>query len=307
MSDNSAATPGSPATPGSSADLGHRVAVLGAGTMGMGIATLLTGHGVPVVLVDVDPQKLERAETGVSRQLKFAQLMGKLPKSSPGGSPTGGLTCTTTLVDGIGGATVVIEAVTELPELKAKVIDEVSRAVAPGTPLVSNTSAIPIDELAGSAVRPEDVVGAHFMNPPYLIRAIEVIRGPRSSAGALDTVTGLLGALGMNAVVVGDGPGFVINRVLQRSLNEAARLVQDGVADAASVDTLFQGCLGHATGPLATADLIGLDNVVDSLRVLYDRTGDAGYLPCELLVGKVAAGDFGRKTGRGFFEYGDVL
>ncbi|WP_267881925.1 MULTISPECIES: 3-hydroxyacyl-CoA dehydrogenase family protein [unclassified Streptomyces] len=281
---------------------GQLIAVLGAGTMGVGITTLVVGHGLPVVLVDVDESRLEQARAAVSRGLRMAQLMGKLPR----GAESGALT-TTTLIDDIRDATVVIEAVTEIPETKAKVIAAASAVIAPGTPLVSNTSGIPIDELAVSAVRPEDMVGAHFMNPPYLIPAIEVIRGPRSDEDALRRVTDLLALLGMNAIVVGDGPGFVINRVLQRALNGAAQLVQDGVADAESVDALFRGCLGHTTGPLATADLIGLDNVVDSLRVLYDRTGDAGYQPCELLLQKVAAGDFGRKTGRGFFEYGGVL
>ncbi|MET8813829.1 3-hydroxyacyl-CoA dehydrogenase family protein [Streptomyces sp. NPDC004549] len=284
------------------APAGQPIAVLGAGTMGVGIATLITGHGLPVVLVDVDENRLGQAPTAVARGLRMARLMGKLPRDGESGTLT-----TTTLVDDVREATIVIEAVTEIPETKAKVIASVSEVIAPGTPLVSNTSGIPIDELAASAVRPEDMVGAHFMNPPYLIPAIEVVRGPRTAENALRRVTALLTRLGMNAIVVGDGPGFVINRVLQRSLNGAARLVQDGVADAESVDALFRGCLGHTTGPLATADLIGLDNVVDSLRVLYDRTGDAGYLPCELLLQKVAAGDFGRKTGRGFFEYGGVL
>ncbi|MFD7626298.1 3-hydroxyacyl-CoA dehydrogenase family protein [Streptomyces sp. NPDC059851] len=281
---------------------GQPIAVLGAGTMGIGIATLITGHGLPVVLVDVDESRLEKAPAAVARGRRMAQLMGKLPRDGASGALT-----TTSLVDDVHGAQVVIEAVTEIPETKAKVIAAASAVIAPGTPLVSNTSGIPIDELAASAARPEDMVGAHFMNPPYLIPAIEVIRGPRTSEDALRRVTDLLALLGMNAIVVGDGPGFVINRVLQRSLNGAAQLVQDGIADAESVDALFRGCLGHTTGPLATADLIGLDNVVDSLRVLYDRTGDAGYLPCELLLQKVAAGDLGRKTGRGFFEYGGVL
>ncbi|WP_431040640.1 3-hydroxyacyl-CoA dehydrogenase family protein [Streptomyces sp. P1-3] len=275
-----------------------RLAVLGAGVMGVGIATLAQGHGVPVVLVDIREEALERAVGTIPRQLRLARLHGKLPREA---APAG-LRTTTSLAD-VADATAVVEAVTELPDAKAKVLAEVSALIAPGTPVVSNTSAIPIDELAGHAARPQDVVGAHFMNPPYLIRTVEVIRGPRTSDAALDAVLSLLAALDRESVVVGDGPGFVINRILQRVINEAARVVEEGVASPESVDALFKGCLGHSTGPLATGDLIGLDNVVDSLRVLRDRTGDAGYEPCDLLLAKVRAGDFGRKTGRGFYAY----
>ncbi|MEA2138959.1 MAG: methoxymalonate biosynthesis protein, partial [Solirubrobacteraceae bacterium] len=201
----------------------------------------------------------------------------------------------------------VVESVTELPRVKARVLAEASAVVAPGTLLMTNTSGIPVDELADAVARPEDLVGTHFMNPPYLIRTVEVIRGPRSGDAAMAAVVELLEALGREGIVVGDGPGFVINRILQRTINEAARMVQEQLATPEAVDGLFTGCLGHASGPLATADLIGLDNVVDSLRVLRDRTGDAGYEPCELLLTKVGSGDFGRKTGRGFFDHRKAL
>ncbi|MFI9360987.1 3-hydroxyacyl-CoA dehydrogenase family protein [Kitasatospora sp. NPDC053057] len=280
----------------------HRLAVLGAGVMGTAIATLATGQGLSVTLVDVDREILERAETNVRNQLRLARMMGRLPRDGA----TGELTTTTSIED-VAGATAVIEAVTEHADIKAKVLAEASAAVDPGTLLISNTSAVPIDEQADWIARPEDLVGVHFMNPPYLIRTVEVIRGPRTGAAALAAATELLDVLGQQGVVVGDGPGFVINRILQRMINEAARIVQEGIAAPADVDAVFQGCLGHTTGPLATADLIGLDNVVDSLRVLHERTGDAGYQPCELLLSKVAAGDWGRKTGHGFFEYGGTV
>lgn len=278
---------------------GHRLAILGAGVMGTGIATLAVGHGVPVVLVDVDSDKLATAGSKVAGQLKMGRLMGGLPRTGEVGELT-----TTTSIGDIATATAVVEAVTELPKLKAEVLAEASAVVAPGTVLLSNTSAIPVDELASAVARPAEVVGAHFMNPPYLIRSVEVIRGPRTGPATLTAVTALLSALDREAVLVGDGPGFVINRILQRMINEAARIVEEGIASPQEVDALFQGCLGHRTGPIATADLIGLDNVVDSLRVLHERTGDPGYRPCELLREKVRRGDFGRKTGRGFYEYG---
>ncbi|MFD9704548.1 3-hydroxyacyl-CoA dehydrogenase family protein [Lentzea sp. NPDC059081] len=277
------------------------IAVLGAGVMGTGIATLAIGHGVDVTLVDVDDDKLTAARAAVKQQLRGAKIMGTMPKSGPAGE----LVCTTDLGDAA-TAEAVVEAVTELADLKAKVLAEVSSVVAPGTLLLTNTSAIPVDELASVVQRPEDVAGAHFMNPPYVIRMVEVIRGPRTGEAAMDSVRGLLGKLDRDLVVVGDGPGFVINRVLQRVINESARIVEEGLATPQDVDALFEGCLGHRTGPLATADLIGLDNVADSLRVLHERTGDAGYAPCDLLLAKVRDGEFGRKTGKGFYEHGGV-
>ena len=288
---------------------GHRpqwtagpIAVLGAGTMGTGIATLALGRGLDVLLVDVSEEILGRARTQIKQQLRLAQLMGSLPRDIAAGE----LQTTTTLAD-VAGCTVVIEAVTEIAELKAKVLTEVSAAVEPGTLIVSNTSAIPIDELAEWTRSPADVVGVHFMNPPYLIRTVEVIRGPRTSDAALAAVTDLLASLDREGVVVGDGPGFVINRILQRMINEAARVVEEGLATPEAVDAVFTGCLGHRTGPLGTADLIGLDNVVDSLVVLHERTGDDGYRPCDLLRDKVRTGDLGRKSGRGFFDHGRDL
>lgn len=280
----------------------HRLGVVGAGVMGTAIATLAIGRGLPVVLLDVDEPKLARARQNVTQQLRLAQLMGQLPRTAEVGELV-----TTTSMDGLACADVVIEAVTELPEVKAKVLAEVSVAVRPGTLLVTNTSAIPVDEQADWTARPDDLVGIHFMNPPHLIRTVEVIHGPRTGERAKEQTRALLAALDRDGVVVGDGPGFVINRILQRMINEAVRIVEEGRATPEAVDAVFQGCLGHPTGPLATADLIGLDNVVDSLRVLHERTGDRGYEPCDLLVAKVAAGDHGRKTGRGFYEHGEVL
>jgi methoxymalonate biosynthesis protein len=278
-----------------------RVAVLGAGVMGTGIAALAVGCGVPVVLVDVDDETLARARASVAQQSRLAQLMGALPGATAAGELT-----TTTDVGRVAGATAVIESVTERIEVKAAVLTAATAVISPGTLVVSNTSAIPIDELAQHVTRPEDLVGIHFMNPPYLIRTVELIRGPRSGEAAMRAARQLLADLGQTPVEVGDGPGFVINRILQRAINEAARIVQDGVATPESVDAAFTGCLGHRTGPLATADLIGLDNVVDSLRVLLERTGDEGYRPCDLLLAKVKAGDLGRKTGQGFFNHEGV-
>ena len=279
----------------------HRIAVIGGGVMGTNIAALAIGHGIPVVLVEVDDAALSRAKETVRQKLRHAQLMGALPAGRQPGGFTQSLS-----VSAAADATAVIEAVTELPETKAKVLAEVSAAVRPGTLLISNTSCIPIDEMAASVARPDELVGVHFMNPAYLITMVEVIRGPRTSDATMAAVTALLTALGRQSLVVHDSPGFVINRLLHPLINVAAKVVEEGVASPEVVDGLLEGCLGHSTGPLRTADLIGLDNLVDSLNVLYDRTGEESCRPCAGLLEKVRAGHLGRKSGRGFYDYGKV-
>jgi methoxymalonate biosynthesis protein len=278
----------------------QRIAVIGGGVMGTNIAALAVGHGVPVTLVEVDEAALTRAGDTVRQKLRHAQLMGALPAGREPGAFTQSLSAS----DAAAGATTVIEAVTELPETKAKVLAEVSAAARPGSLLISNTSCIPIDEMAASVARPDELVGVHFMNPAYLITMTEVIRGPRTSDATMAAVTGLLTALGRKSLVVNDSPGFVINRLLHPLINIAAKVVEEGVATPEVVDGLLEGCLGHSTGPLRTGDLIGLDNLVDSLNVIYERTGEESCRPCEGLLEKVRAGHLGRKSGRGFYDYG---
>jgi methoxymalonate biosynthesis protein len=280
----------------------HRLAIVGAGVMGTNIATLAVGHGVPVALVDVSEDVLAKARKTIAQKTRHAQLMGSLPAGrTPGDLATG------TSLTAVADATTVIEAVSELPETKAKVLTEVSALVRPGTILISNTSCIPIDEMAASVSRPEELVGVHFMNPSYLIKMVEIIRGPRTSESTMEGVTSLLSALGREGLVVRDSPGFVINQLLHPLINSAARLVEQGIASVEVVDGLLEGCLGHSTGPLRTADLIGIDNLVDSLNVLYERTQDESCRPCDLMLEKVREGSLGRKSGRGFYDYGKVV
>jgi methoxymalonate biosynthesis protein len=273
--------------------------ILGAGVMGVGIATLGIGFGLPVTLVDVAEPKLERARRTIRQELKLAQLMNALPQDTRPGE----LVTTVSIEEGA-RAGVVIEAVTELADVKSAVLAKVSELVRPGTPVVSNTSSIPIDELADSVARPEDLIGTHFMNPPYLIPMVEVIRGRRTARATEETLAAVLAELGRKPMVVADNPGFVTSRVLHPMINDAIRVVREGTATAETVDELMQGCLGHRTGPLRTADLIGLDNLADSLRVLHERTGDDGCRPDPLLLDKVRQGHLGRKSGRGFYDYG---
>ncbi|MFI2286777.1 3-hydroxyacyl-CoA dehydrogenase family protein [Streptomyces niveus] len=287
-------------TPGA----GRRLAVLGAGVMGSGIAALAVGHGVAVSLIDLDRRRLDEAPARIGQQVRMARLMGALPDGTDPGALATGRSLADLMTAGDAPPTAVIEAVTEDPDAKAKVLADVCSLVAPGTPIISNTSAIPIDELAAALARPADLIGTHFMNPPCLIRTVEVIRGTHTGQATLDALRALLGALRRESIVVNDAPGFVTSRLLHPMINDAVRVVAAGTASAESVDLLMQGCLGHPTGPLRTADLIGLDNLVDSLWVLHSRTGDEGCRPCDLLLELVEAGHLGRKSGRGFYEYG---
>jgi methoxymalonate biosynthesis protein len=281
----------------------HKVAIVGAGVMGSGIATLVLGHGIPVVLVDLDEQTLDEARTRINRQLRHAQLVSALPAAAQ----NAGELVTTVSLARVADATHVIEAITESPEAKSEVLAEISALVRPGTPLISNTSGVPIAELAETAGRPEEILGTHFMNPPYMIDMVEVSRGPCTGDAAVESARELLLSLTRRPVLVRDAPGFVTSRLLHPMINNAARVVGEGTASVEAVDELMQGCLGHPTGPLRTADLIGLDNLADSLAALYERTGDESCKPCELLLTKVRDGELGRKTGRGFYEYEKVM
>ncbi|MEU0133905.1 3-hydroxyacyl-CoA dehydrogenase family protein [Streptomyces sp. NPDC006296] len=281
----------------------HRLTVLGAGVMGSGIAALAAGHGIAVSLIDPDRRRLDEAPARIAHQIRTARLMGALPDGTGPVAVLTGPSLAGLMTADQAAPTAVIEAVTEDADAKAEVLADVSALVVPGTPIISNTSAIPIDELARAAARPADLIGTHFMNPPCLIRTVEVIRGTHTSPSTLDALRSLLTALRREAIVVDDAPGFVTSRILHPMINDAVRVVAAGTASADSVDRLMQGCLGHPTGPLRTADLIGLDNLVDSLRVLHSRTGDERSRPCDLLLEMVRNGHLGRKSGRGFYDY----
>ncbi|WP_367621046.1 3-hydroxyacyl-CoA dehydrogenase family protein [Streptomyces olivoreticuli] len=278
------------------------MAVFGAGVMGRSITALALGRGVDVVLVDVSDDVLLDARAEITQQMRHGQLMGAFPA----GRAPGTLTSTLSGEDAT-DAGVVIEAITENASLKARLMAEISRTIPAGVPVITNTSGIPIAELAKSVRRPAELAGVHFMNPAYLIEMVEVIRGPQTGDDTMAAVLSFLERLGKKTVVVRDAPGFVTSRLLHPMINEAARIVAEGTASVESVDRLMHGCLGHPTGPLRTADLIGLDNLADALRLLAERTGNSTFEPCELLMEKVRRGDLGRKTGRGFYDYGEVL
>ncbi|WP_435592938.1 3-hydroxyacyl-CoA dehydrogenase family protein [Nocardia sp. bgisy118] len=279
----------------------HRVGVVGAGTMGAGIAQCVAEAGMPVTVVDPDPAAAERARRSIRVALRSSVLLGRGPRRGEISEIADRIRWSQRVED-LRGATLVIESVTERVELKYRVFAEMDRTCPPSAVFASGTSAISIADLAARTGRPERMLGLHFMNPAPLTEAVEVITTARTAPGTLATALDFLGALGKRGIVVGDGPGFVINRVLMLAIAEAAAITESGT-DAATVDALFEGCLGHRMGPLRTADLIGLDNVADTLAVLRDATGDGRYRVPDALAGLVRDGHLGRKSGRGFHAY----
>ncbi|GAB2642553.1 3-hydroxyacyl-CoA dehydrogenase family protein [Nocardia goodfellowii] len=279
----------------------QRVGVVGAGVMGAGIAQCLAQAGMPVTVVEIDTVAAERARGALKSALRLSVLLGRGVKAADIADITARIRWTDRL-EHLRDATFVIESVTERIDLKRHLFADLDRHCSPSAIFASGTSAIPIAELAAETGRPDQILGLHFMNPAPLTETVEVITTARTSPGTLNRTLGLLDALGKKGIVVGDGPGFVINRVLMLSIAEAATITETGT-DAATIDDLFEGCLGHRMGPLRTADLIGLDNVADTLVVLRETTGDGRYRIPEALAQLVAAGHLGRKTGKGFHEY----
>lgn len=278
-----------------------RIGVVGVGTMGSGIAQCLAQYGFPVVIAEIDAAVADRARTAMGQQLRLAKLLGRASASAA--ASAGERLRWVERIDAMGDLDLVIESVPERLELKDAVFAELDRQFGPDTVLATGTSAIPVARLAAAISRPERVLGLHFMNPAPLTGAVEVVRGPQTSDHALNMAVALVEALGKDAVVVGDGPGFVLNRLLMQTIAAAAERVGAGEADAATIDAVFEKCLGHPMGPLRTADLIGLDNVADTLVVLRAQTGDDRYAVPAVLSELVAAGRFGRKTGQGFHAY----
>jgi 3-hydroxybutyryl-CoA dehydrogenase len=280
----------------------NRIAVIGAGTMGSGIAHVFAQHGVQVALVDVDQRQLERALTTVrgnmDRQIKKQALTEADRDAALARIQT------TTALDAAAGAELVIEAASEATAVKLDVFRRLDGIVPPGTILATNTSSISITEIAAETKRPDRVIGMHFMNPVPVMQLVEVIRGLATSDGTTQTVMETARALGKTPVEVSDYPGFVANRVLMPMINEAVYCVMEGVATPEAVDTVMKLGMNHPLGPLALADLIGLDVCLAILEVLHRGLGDDKYRPCPLLRKMVAAGRLGRKSGRGFYDYG---
>lgn len=278
------------------------VGVVGAGVMGVGVAQSLAQSGHRVLLLDVSDAVLARARGELERGLRFHGMLSGQKGGEKPARVLERITFTTTY-DGFGEADFVVENVTEKWEAKSPVYPVLDEACPPHACFAANTSAFSITRIAGLTRRADRVLGIHFMNPVPLKPTVEVIRGFHTSGQTIDTAQGLLRAMGKEGIVVNDMPGFVSNRVLMLTINEAVWLVQDQVASPEDVDRIFVTCFGHRMGPLATGDLIGLDTILYSVEVLYESYNDPKFRPCPLLRKMVDAGLHGRKTGRGFFDY----
>jgi 3-hydroxybutyryl-CoA dehydrogenase len=278
-----------------------RIAVLGAGQMGNGIAHVFAQHGFPVTMIDISRDALARGRDTIAKNLDRQVKKGTLQSAEK--EATLERICTDTTIDAAADAALVIEAVTENRELKFKLFADLDRITNDAAVLASNTSSISITEIAARTRRPAKVVGMHFMNPVPVMQLVEVIRGLATDDATTQRVLHLSRAVGKTPVEVNDYPGFVANRVLMPMINEAAFCLMDGVGTAEAIDTIMKLGMNHPMGPLALADLIGLDTTKAVAESLYEEFKEPLYSAPPLLARMVDAGLLGRKSGRGFHTY----
>ena len=279
----------------------RKIAVIGAGQMGNGIAHVFAQSGFPVTMIDVAQAALDKGKGTIEKNLDRQVKKGTIDAAAKDAT-LGRIATSTSAASAAGDAALVVEAATENRDLKFRIFADLDRA-APNAILATNTSSISITEIAAKTTRPEKVIGMHFMNPVPVMQLVEVIRGLATSDETTRTTLELAKAVGKTPVEVSDYPGFVANRILMPMINEAVYCLMEGVGTPEAIDTVMKLGMTHPMGPLALADLIGLDTCVAILEVLQNGLGDPKYRPCPLLRKYVAAGWLGRKSGRGFYSY----
>lgn len=277
------------------------VGVVGAGVMGVGVAHALAQSGLQVVLLDNSEEALTSARQEIKNSVRAFALFSK--GAIPDTRELLARIHYTSAPEQLAAVSFVIENVTEKWEIKKPLYEQIDGICPPEVVFAANTSAIPITKIASATRRAPRVLGMHFMNPVPMKDMVEVIRGYHTSAETIDVAKALLAKMNKECVVVEDSPGFVTNRVLMLTINEAIFLVHEGVSSAPDIDRLFRSCFGHKMGPLETADLIGLDTILLSLEALYENMSDPKFRPCPLLRKMVAAGLHGKKSGEGFYPY----
>jgi len=279
-----------------------KIAVIGAGTMGNGIAHVFAMNGYQVNLIDISEKALEKALATIDKNLNRMVEKEKISTEQKETSLKS-ITTFTDLAKGVSSADLVVEAATENIDLKLKIFKQIDEAAPADCILATNTSSISITKIAAVTNRPEKVIGMHFMNPVPIMKLVEVIKGYATSADVTSKVMTMSQNLGKIPVEVNDYPGFIANRILMPMINEAIYSLYEGVAGVGEIDTVMKLGMAHPMGPLQLADFIGLDVCLAILKVLQDGFGNPKYAPCPLLVNMVTAGKLGRKSGQGFYDY----